>query len=124
MVCACLPTLRPLFRNLSPESMFRSVREFFSLRTFSSRSRGDTMELDSKVSRKQATRLGSGRDGEGAGSTVKFNNTSDSMEGEYDGYGHGEKEAEAGATITYVGDAAYGLPTQRGLETRSNRLQI
>lgn len=39
MVAVCLPTLRPLFRDASLESMVRSLRSFVSLPSFTSLSR-------------------------------------------------------------------------------------
>ena len=36
IVAACLPTLRPLFNNLSSESLSKAVRSFFSARSLSS----------------------------------------------------------------------------------------
>ena len=60
MVAICLPTLRPLFRGWSPESIIRSVRSALSLRSIHSggssprrstgRSAGEAQQLGSESS--------------------------------------------------------------------------
>ena len=36
IISACLPTIRPVFRGMSPESVIRSVRSVFSLNSLRS----------------------------------------------------------------------------------------
>ena len=60
MVAICLPTLRPLFRSWSPESIIRSIRSALSLRSIHSdgssprrstgRSAGEAQKLGSESS--------------------------------------------------------------------------
>lgn len=62
IISACLPTIRPVFRGMSPESVIRSVRSVFSLNSL--RSNGskrdglnDLEGSDRKDSRSSTTRL-------------------------------------------------------------------
>lgn len=57
MIAICLPTLRPLFRDWSPESLIRSIRSALSLH--STRSAGSSPGRSTGRSAKEAQQLGS-----------------------------------------------------------------
>ena len=60
IIAICLPTLRPLFRGFSPESILRSIRSALSLRSLhSSGSGGDGARRSPGRSAKEAQPLGS-----------------------------------------------------------------
>ncbi len=57
MIAICLPTLRPLFRGWSPESLIRSIRSALSMR--SAHSGGSSAKKSTGRSAREAQRLGS-----------------------------------------------------------------
>lgn len=57
MIAICLPTLRPLFRGWSPESIIRSIRSALSLRSF--HSSGGSARRSTGHSAKEAQQSGS-----------------------------------------------------------------
>ena len=57
IIAICLPTLRPLFRGWSPESILRSIRSALSLRSI--HSGGSSARRSPRRSAKEAQRLGS-----------------------------------------------------------------
>ena len=64
IVAACLPTLRPLFQGMSPESVIRSIRSALSLQSFSGNRLGHRLENESKeydaTSNSSAARMNDG----------------------------------------------------------------
>ena len=56
MIAICLPTLRPLFRGWSPESIIRSIRSALSLRSVHS---GDSSARSTGRPAKDAQQVGS-----------------------------------------------------------------
>ena len=57
IIAICLPTLRPLFRGWSPESILRSIRSALSLRSLNSG--GSSARRSPGRSAKEAQQLGS-----------------------------------------------------------------
>ena len=57
MIAICLPTLRPLFRGWSPESIIRSIRSALSLNSI--HSGGSNARKSTGPSAKEARQLGS-----------------------------------------------------------------
>ncbi|MCJ1371469.1 hypothetical protein MMC20_002686 [Loxospora ochrophaea] len=57
VVCASLPTLRPLFHGISPESLIRSVRGVFSLHSIRSRDTRASDHSNSKSSKSYSANL-------------------------------------------------------------------
>ena len=127
VTCACLPTLSPIFRDLSVESILQSFKNLLSCRTYSSR-------LQRNLNRPHIEIAGYKRhniipdSGSAAAarneSTVGFCKTSSSLEGRNEDtcLHPSEQIPRLPANMTDLELGDFGVPTRRGLETRANRL--